>query len=70
MEKEVFDATIKCRTVTQQVEEGTPWVAAISANMDIASKEPIVTDLTLKQVTTGQIQQAQREDPIISKVTL
>lgn len=70
MEMEVFDATINCRTVTQQIEEGTPWVAAISANMDIASKEPIVTDLTLKQVTTGQIQQAQREDPIISKVTL
>lgn len=41
-----------------------------SCNMDIASKEPIVTDLTLKQVTTGQIQQAQREDPIISKGTL
>ena len=70
MEKEVFDATINCRTVTQQIEEGTPWVVAISANTDIARKEPIATDLTLKQVTTGQIQQAQREDPIISKVTL
>ena len=70
MEMEEINATINCRTVTQQIEEGTPWVAAISANMDIGSKEPIVTDLTLKQVTTGQIQQAQREDPIISKVTL
>lgn len=53
MEKEAIDATIDCRTVTQQIEEGTPWVAAISANMDIASKEPIVTDLTLKQVPTS-----------------
>lgn len=67
MEKEVFDATINCRTVTQQIEEGTPWVVAISANTDIARTEPIATDLTLKQVTTGQIQQAQRKTQLFQK---
>ena len=38
--------------------------------MDIASQEPIVTDLTLKHLTPGEIQRAQREDLIISKVML
>ena len=33
---------INFRTATKQIKEGTPWVAAISANMDVASKEPIV----------------------------
>ena len=67
-EKEAIDATIQA--VTRQREERTPWVAVISASMDIASQEPIVTDLTLKQLTPGEIQRAQREDPIISKVML
>ena len=68
MKKEAIDATTQA--VTRQREEGTPWVAVISASMDIGSQELIVTDLTLKQLTPGEIQQAQREDPIISKVML
>ena len=38
MEKEAIDATTQA--VTRQREEGTPWVAVISASMDIASQEP------------------------------
>ena len=50
------------QAITHQREEESPWVTVISASVDIASQEPVVTDSTLKRLTPGEIKRAQKED--------
>ena len=66
MEKDATCATIQA--VIHQEENTTPWVAAVSASIDIVHTEPAVTDLVFRQLTPGEIQRAQREDPDISRI--
>ena len=66
MEKDTICATIQA--VIHQEEDGTPWVAAVSANIDIVHAEPAVADLVFQQLTSEEIQRAQREDPDISRI--
>ena len=51
-----------------QGEDVTPWVAAVSANIDVVHAEPVVTDLVFRQLTSEEIQRAQREGPDISQI--
>lgn len=60
MEKDTICATIQA--VIHQEEDVTPWVAAVSANIDIVHAEPEVTDLVFQQLTSEEIQRAQREE--------
>jgi len=64
MEKDTICATIQA--VIHQEEDVTPWVAAVSANIDIVLAELVVTDSVFQQLTSEAIQRAQREDPDIS----
>ena len=64
MKKDAICATIQA--VIHQEEDGTPWVAAVSAN--IVHAEPAVADLVFQQLTSEKIQRAQREDPDISRI--
>ena len=64
MEMDAIGATIQA--VIHQGKDGTPWVAAVSAN--IVHTEPAVTDLVFRQLTSEDIQRAQREDPDISQI--
>ena len=66
MEKDATCATIQA--VIHQEENTTPWVAAVSASIDIVHTEPAVTDLVFRQLTPEEIQRAQREDPDISRI--
>ena len=66
MEKDATCATIQA--VIHQEENTTPWVAALSASIDIVHTEPAVTDLVFRQLTPEEIQRAQREDPDISRI--
>ena len=43
-------------------------MAAVSANIDIVHAEPAITDLVFRQLTSEDIQRAQREDPDISRI--
>ena len=63
MEMDAIFATIQA--VIHQGEDVTPWVAAVSAN--IVHAEPAVTDLVFRQLTSKDIERAQREDPDISR---
>ena len=53
-----------------QGEDITPWVAAVSANIDIVHAEPTVTDLVFRQLTLEDIQRAQWEDPDVSQISV
>ena len=66
MERDAIFATKKA--VIHQKEEATPWVAAVSASVGIVHAEPAVTDLVFRQLTSEEIQRAQREDPDISRI--
>ena len=66
METDATCATIQA--VIHQEENTTPWVAAVSASIDIVHAEPAVTDLVFRQLTPEEIQRAQREDPDISRI--
>ena len=66
MEKDAICATIQA--VIHQEEDATPWVAAVSASVGIAHAEPAVADLVFRQLTSEEIQRAQREDPDISRI--
>ena len=66
IEKDAIFATI--RAVIHQKEEATPWVVAVSASVGIVHAEPAVTDLVFRQLTSEEIQRAQREDPDISRI--
>ena len=66
MEKDTICATIQ--SVIHQEEDGTPWVAAVYANIDVVHAEPAVADLVFQQLTSEEIQRAQREDPDISRI--
>ena len=52
-----------------QEEDVTPWVAAVSANIDIVHAEPAVADLVFQQLTSEEIQRTQRENPDISQIS-
>ena len=43
-------------------------MAAVSANIDIVHAEPAITDLVFRQLTSEDIQRAQREEPDISRI--
>ena len=64
MEMDAICATIQA--VIHQGEDGAPWVAAVSAN--IVHLESAVTDLVFRQLTSEDIQRAQREYPDISRI--
>ena len=64
MEMDAICATIQA--VIHQGKDGTPWVAAVSAN--IVHTEPAVTDLLFRQLTSEDVHRAQREDPDISRI--
>ena len=66
MEKDAICTTIEA--VILQGEDVTPWVAAVSANIDIVHTEPAVTDLVFQQLTSEDIQIGTREDPDISQI--
>ena len=66
MEKDAICATIQA--VILQGEDVTPWVAAVSVNIDIVHAEPAVTDLVSRQLTSEDMQRTQREDPDISRI--
>ena len=51
-----------------QGEDVTTWVAAVSVNIEIVHAEAAVTDLVFRQLTSEDIQRAQREDPDISRI--
>ena len=61
MEKDTICVTIQA--VIHQEKDVTPWVAAVSANIDIVHAEPAVADLVFQQLTSEEIQRTQREDP-------
>ena len=65
MEKDAICATIQA--VLYQG-EATPWVTAVSASINVAHSEPAVTDLVFRQLTSDEIQRAQREDPDIARI--
>ena len=65
MEKDAICATIQA--VIHQG-EATPWVTAVSASISVAHSEPAVTDLVFRQLTSDEIQRAQREDPDIARI--
>ena len=65
MEKDAICATIQA--VVHQG-EATPWVTAVSASISVAHSEPAVTDLVFRQLTSDEIQRAQREDPDIARI--
>lgn len=48
MDKEAIDATIQ--RLTHLREDEIPWLTAVSASIGIAVQEPVVSDLTLKQL--------------------
>lgn len=48
MDKKAIDATIQ--RLTHQREEQIPWLTAVSTSIVIAVREPVVSDLTLKQL--------------------
>ena len=66
MEKDAICATLQA--VIHQEEDATPWVAAASASVSLVHAEPAVTDLVFRQLTSEEIQRAQREDPDISRI--
>ena len=66
MERDAICATIQA--VIHQGEDTTPWVAAVSARIDIVHTEPAVTDLVFRQLAPEEIQRAQREDPDIARI--
>ena len=66
MEMDAICATKQA--VIHQGEDVTPWVAAVSVNIDIVHAEPAITDLVFRQLTSEDIQRAQREDPDISQI--
>lgn len=66
MEKNAICATIQA--VIHQKDEAAPWVTAVSASVGIVPAEPVVTDLVSRQLTSGEIQKAQREDPDTSLI--
>ena len=63
-------STATIQAVIHQEEDATPWVAAVSASVGIAHAEPAVADLVSRQLTSKEIQRAQREDPDISRIVV
>ncbi|KAK2548567.1 Retrovirus-related Pol polyprotein from transposon opus [Acropora cervicornis] len=62
MEKNAICATKQA--VIHQKDEAAPWVTvSVSASVGIVPAEPVVTDLVSRQLTSEEIQKAQREDP-------
>ena len=64
------DASATIQAVILQGEDITPWVVAVSANIDIVHAEPAVTDLVFRQLTSEDRQRAQWEDPDVSQISV
>lgn len=66
MENDAICATVQA--VIHQGDEVTPWVVAVSTSIDILHAKPTVTDILFRQITSEDVQRAQREDLDISRI--